>query len=83
MFVPCKDYWLTNDRDFYTEELEKMEEIDKVEYMWIRSQPDYNVGTYLSSEIKFVTKYSDQWKTNEAFRKQVWDKLLIKKTCPE
>ena len=83
MFVHCKNYWLTNDKEFYTEELEKMKEIEKVEYMWISCQKDYNVRTYLSTEMKFLTKYSNQWKTNETFRKQVWDRLTIKETCRE
>ena len=83
VFVPCRDMWLTNDKEFYTNELNKMREIEYVDYMWIKCQKDYCVGTYLSTEVRFVTKFSNQWKNDEAFRQIIWDRLQIKETCPE
>ena len=50
--------------------------------LWINSIPNYQVGTYLATDVKLVTKFSKNWK-NEAFRQNIWERLSIKETCPE
>ena len=81
--VPCRDLYLKNDQTFYRRELEKFNEIEKIEHLYVHSSSGYSVGTYLDTYIKFKTKYAENFKNNKQFRESVWDRLNIKETCSE
>ena len=83
VFLPCKDQWLSKDQVYYTQELEKFEEIERVENLWINAKPNYEVGTYLKTELKLRTRYANRLKNNNKYRQSIWDRLGIKETCPE
>ena len=82
IYLPCKDTFLSNDKNFYTEELNKMEEIDNVEDLWINGERGMKVGTYLQTNLKFYTKYATKWKNDTVFRQGIWDRLKIRETEP-
>ena len=82
VFVKCRNMCLQDDREYYIGKLESFPEIEKIENLWISRQYGYREGTYLSTNIKFLTKFADQWKNDEAFRKNVFDRLEILETCP-
>ena len=77
IFIPCKDIFLANDNSFYTKVLNDMEEIDKVDYMWINPQSGMKVGTYLKTKLIFYTLYPKQWKHDKLYRQKIWDRLGI------
>ena len=83
VFVPCRDQWLSKDQTFYTEELRKFSEIESIEKLWIISKNNYEVGTYLETNLKFLTRFADRFKQDVDFRQSVWDRLGIKDTCPD
>ena len=83
VFVPCRDQWLSKDQTFYTEELRKFSEIESIENLWIISKNNYEVGTYLETNLKFFTRFADRFKKDVAYRQSVLDRLGIKDTCPD
>ena len=83
VFVPCRDQWLSKDQTYYTEELRKFSEIESIEKLWIISKNNYEVGTYLETNLKFLTRFADRFKKDVAYRQSVWDRLGIKDTCPD
>ena len=83
VFIPCKDHWLSKDQLYYTQELSKFSEIDEIENLWINSKSNYQVGTYLETNLKFQTKFASRFKHDIAYRQSIWNRLSIKETCPE
>ena len=83
VFVPCKDHWLSKGQIFYTQELSRFSEIDKIENLWIHSKDNYEVGTYLETNLKFQTKFARRFKHDIEYRQSIWNRLNIKETCPE
>ena len=83
IFVPCRDHFLTKDQQYYSQHLNGMPEIGKLQELWIKPNNEYKVGTYLETTLKFTTKYATMWKESESFRMKVWNRLNIKETCPE
>ena len=81
-FVKCRNLDLQNDREYYIEKLNAMFEIESVENLWITRENGYKQGTYLSTNIRFKTKFGDKWKHDRSFRTNVFERLLIKETCP-
>ena len=49
IFVPCKAIFLSNYNNYYTKEHNDMEEIDKVDHLWINPESGMKVGTYLET----------------------------------
>ena len=80
IFVKCRDKCLRNDREFYMEKLNSMCEVNSVENLWIQSKPGYQVGDYLSANLKIMMTSSEKWINDEKFRKNIWDSLEIKET---
>ena len=83
VYLECRDHWLSKDQAYYTEQLNKFSEIERVDDIWINTKPNYNVGTYLETNLKFRTKFANQFRNDETFRQPIWDRLRIKETCPE
>ena len=83
VYLECKDYWLSKDQIYYTEQLNKYSEIERVYDLWINTKPNYNVGTYLQASLKFRTKFANQFRNDETFRELIWDRLKITDLCPE
>ena len=83
VFVKCKDHWLRNDQSLYFQRLNTIPEIDRVENLWITPKKDYQVGSYLPTNIKFKTKFGNRFKVDEEFRHSIWKKLEFEETCPE
>ena len=82
VFVKCRDQWLSKDQVYYTDELRKFKEIERIENLWIHSKSSYEVGTYLETDLKLQTKLAKKFKS-EVFRESLWDRLEIKDTCPD
>ena len=57
VFVKCKDHWLRNDQIMYMSRLRSVPEVETVENMWITPINNYKIGSYLSTSIKFQTKF--------------------------
>ena len=68
---------------YYTDELKKFKEIERIENLWINSKSNYEIGTYLETNLKFQTKYAKEIKNNKVVRQSLWDRLEIKDTCPD
>ena len=68
VYLECKDYWLSKDQIYYTEQINKFSEIERVDNLWINTKPNYNVGTYLQANLKFRTKFANQFRNDETFR---------------
>ena len=83
VYVPCRDPWLSKDQTFYTDELRKFPEIESIENLWIISKNNYEVGTYLETNLKFFTRFADNFNNDASYRQSVWDRLGIKDTCPD
>ena len=83
IFVPCRDHWLSKDQVFYTDELRKFREIERIENLWIHSKNNYEVGTYLQADLKFQTRFSSKFNNNVSFRQSIWNRLGINDTCPD
>ena len=83
VFIPCKDHWLSKDQIYYTQELSRFSEIDRIENLWIHSKSNYQVGTYLETNLKFQTKFARRFTQDIAYRQSIWNRLSIKETCPE
>ena len=83
VYLECKDYWLSKDQAYYMEQLNKFSEIERVDDLWINTKPNYNVGTYLEANLKFRTKFANQFRNEETVRQSIWDRLKIKDICPE
>ena len=54
VYLECRDHWLSKDQSYYTEQLNKFSEIERVDDMWINSKPNYNVGTYLETNLAIL-----------------------------
>ena len=48
-------YFLSNDKNYYTKELNDMKEIDNIEDLWINSERGMKIGTYLETNLSFFT----------------------------
>ena len=83
VFVPCRDHWLSKDQVYYTDELRKISEIERIENLWIHSKNNYEIGTYLETDLKFQTKFASKFKQDSKFRQSIWDKIGIKDTYPD
>ena len=82
LYFPCKEIFLANDKAYYTKELNDMEEIDKVDHLWLNSQSGMKVGTYLETYFNFYTSQSKKWKEDSVFRQKIWDRLNFRETNP-
>ena len=82
VFLKCRDQWLSKDQVYYTDELRKFKEIERIENLWIHAKNNYEIGTYLETDLKIQTKLARKFK-NQAFRLSLWDRLDIKDTCPD
>ena len=40
VYLECKDYWLSKDQAYYTEQLNKFSEIERVDDLWINTKPN-------------------------------------------
>ena len=60
-----------------------MEEIDKVENLWINSERGMKIGTYLETNLSFYSSCANKWKNDKPFRQGIWDRLKIKETEPK
>ena len=83
VFVKCKDHWLRNDQMLYTQRLNSVLEVEKVENLWITPTKDYQVGSDLPTNIKFKTKFGDRIRKDDKFRESIWKKLEFSETCTE
>ena len=75
VYVTCMDHWLRNDQSVYTQRLASLPEVEKVENVWITPTKDY-VGSSLRTNIKFKTKYGNEFKTNKVFKQSFWKNIL-------
>ena len=83
VYLKCRDQWLSKDQVYYTDELKKFKEIERIENLWINAKSNYEIGTYLETNLKIHTKYAKEIKNNKVFRQSLWDRLEIKDTCPD
>ena len=74
VYVTCMDHWLRNDQSVYTQRLASLPEVEKVENVWITPTKDY-VGSSLRTNIKFKTKYGNEFKTNKVFKQSFWKNI--------
>ena len=51
VYLECRDHWLSKDQAYYTEQLNKFSEIERVDDMWINTKPNYIVGTYFETNL--------------------------------
>ena len=83
VFVPCRDDWLSKDQIFYTDELRKFSEVERIENLWINSKSNYKVGSFLETNLKFQTRFANKIKNDAKYRQSLWDRIGIKDTCPD
>ena len=82
VFLRCRDQWLSKDQFCYTDDLRKFKEIERIENLWIQAKNNFEIGTYLETDLKIETKLARKFK-NKVFRQSLWDRLDIKNTCPD
>ena len=82
LFVKCKDHWLRNDQSLYTQRLNSIPEVERVDNLWITPTKDYQVGSLLPTKIKFKTKFGQKCKADTSFRLNIWKTLEFEETCP-
>ena len=59
-----------------------MEEIDKVDHLWIDPESWMKVGTYLKTYLNLYTSYAKKWKQDKKLRQKIRDRLEFKEASP-
>ena len=55
VFLKCRDQWLSKDQVYYTDELRKFKEKERIENLWIHAKNNYEIETYLETAPKIQT----------------------------